>query len=201
MHNAFLASTHLVVGSLNVGSLNVGSLNIDDNATRTRLLVYVLVGFAVILGLIALGWATRRRRQKDIPETEPLPADPGALRAEFEGFYVSTTLDGQPLNRVAVRGLGFRARATIAVTDSGVILALPGNTVFIPRATIREVTRSNYTIDRVVEPGGLVLLAWTLGDTRLDSYLRVENTAGLVAELESLLAAGPALSDNPVKGA
>jgi len=78
---------------------------------------------------------------------------------------------------------------------------LPGNTVFIPRGTIREVTRSNYTIDRVVEPGGLVLLAWTLGDTRLDSYLRVENTAGLVAELESLLAAGPALSDNPVKGA
>ena len=45
---------------------------------------------------------------------------------EFEGFYVSTTLDGQPLNRVAVRGLGFRARATIAVADAGVVAGPAG---------------------------------------------------------------------------
>jgi hypothetical protein len=117
-----------------------------------------------------------------------MPADIGTVRGEFDGFYVSTTLDGQPLNRVAVRGLGFRARATIAVAEKGVVLALPGNNVFIPRERIREVTRSNYTIDRVVEPGGLVLLAWTLGETNLDSYLRVERTEQLVAAIEDLIA-------------
>ena len=42
-------------------------------------------------------------------------------------------------------------------TEAGVVSALPGNTVFIPRASIREVTTANYTIDRVVEPDGLVL--------------------------------------------
>ncbi len=109
---------------------------------------------AVIITLAALGWTARRRRQRAIPATEPMPLDPGELRGEFDGFYVSTTLDGQPLTRVAVRGLGFRSRATVAVVDAGVILALPGNDIFIPRATIREVTRANYTIDRVVEPGG-----------------------------------------------
>jgi hypothetical protein len=61
--------------------------------------------------------------------------------------------------------------------------------VFIPRADVREVTRSNYTIDRVVEPGGLVLLAWTLGDTRLDSYLRVTETEALVSAIEKLVPA------------
>jgi hypothetical protein len=163
------------------------SLNIDDNGTRTQLLIYVLVGFVVIIGLAILGWTMRRRRQRSIPAPVPMPADIGAVRGEFEGFYVSTTLDGQPLNRVAVRGLGFRARATIAVADAGVVLALPGNNVFVPREDIREVTRSNYTIDRVVEPGGLVLLAWTLGSTDLDSYLRVEKTEQLVSAIESLL--------------
>jgi hypothetical protein len=166
---------------------SIATLDIDDNATRTRLLVYVLIGFAVIIGLAILGWSTRRRRQRNIPATAPMPADVGELIAEFEGFYVSTTLDGQPLNRVAVRGLGFRARVTIAVAQAGVVLDLPGNTVFIPRADIREVTTGNYTIDRVVEPGGLVLLAWTLGDAKLDSYLRVTETEELLTAIRKLL--------------
>jgi hypothetical protein len=163
------------------------TINIDDNATRTTLLDYVLLAFVVIIALAIVGWLGRRRRQRNIPRPVSLPADIGPVHAEFEGFYVSTTLDGQPLNRVAVRGLGFRSRATIAVADEGVVLALPGNNVFIPRGDIREVTRSNYTIDRVVEPGGLVLLAWRLGDVNVDSYLRVEKTEDLVAAIGGLL--------------
>jgi hypothetical protein len=163
------------------------TINIDDNATRTTLLDYVLIGFVVIIALAIIGWLRRRRRQRNIPRPVPLPADIGSVHAEFDGFYVSTTLDGQPLNRVAVRGLGFRSRATIAVADEGIVLALPGNNVFVPRADIREVTRSNYTIDRVVEPGGLVLLAWRLGDVNVDSYLRVEKTEDLVSAISGLL--------------
>jgi len=174
---------HSVPDALSV----LAALNIDDNATRTRLLIYVLIGFVVLIALAFVGWGTRRRRQRAIPVPQPLPTDVGPIAGEFDGLYVSTTLDGQPLNRVAVRGLGFRARATIAIAERGVILALPGNTVFIPREDVREVTTSNYTIDRVVEPGGLVLLAWTLGDTKLDSYLRVPDTAGLVEALSTLL--------------
>jgi hypothetical protein len=165
----------------------LATLNVDDNATRTRLLIYVFIGFAVVIALAVLGWIARRRRQRGIPATVPLPPDIGMLRGEFEGFYVSTTPDGEPLNRIAVRGLGFRARATIAVADRGVVLALPGHNVFIPRESLREITRANYTIDRVVEPGGLVLVAWTLGETKLDSYLRVEQTEQLVSALEGLL--------------
>jgi hypothetical protein len=176
------------------------SLNIDDNATRSTLLTYVLIGFVVIIGLAILGWALRRRRQRDIPAPASMPSDIGTVRAEFDGFYVSTTLDGQPLNRVAVRGLGFRARATIAVADAGVVLALPGNTVFIPRADLREVARSNYTIDRVVEPAGLVLLAWTLGAVNLDSYLRVDDNDALAAALEGVLP-NPSATSNPGKKA
>jgi hypothetical protein len=172
-------------------AITVFAINIDDNATRATLLNYVLLGFVVIIALAIVGWLTRRRRQGYIPKPVPLPADIGSVHAEFEGFYVSTTLDGQPLNRVAVRGLGFRSRATIAVADAGVVLALPGNNLFLPRADIREVTRANYTIDRVVEPGGLVLVAWRLGDVNVDTYLRVENTEDLVAAVGALLPTVP----------
>jgi hypothetical protein len=164
---------------------------------RTVLLLEVFAGFVVIIGLAFWGWNARRRRQSDIPAPRPLPGDIGELHGEFDGFYVSTTPDGQPLNRIAVRGLGFRSRATIAVADAGVVLALPGNNVFIPREDMREVTLANYTIDRVVEPNGLVLLAWALGDTKLDTYLRVEETQELVSAIQSLLGAtsGSAITD------
>ena len=180
MHSPIFLSAHNVLAIV----------NIDDNASRTRLLISVFIGFVVIIALAAIGWTTRRRRQRALPVPEPLPADIGTIRGEFEGFYVSTTPDGQPLNRIAVRGLGFRSRVTIAVADKGVVLALPGNNVFLPRDSLREVTRANYTIDRVVERGGLVLLAWTLGETKLDSYLRVEQTEDLVNALQGLLPAG-----------
>jgi hypothetical protein len=163
---------------------------------KTMLFLEVMAGFAVIIALGIIGWATRRRRQRTIPMPEQLPGNIGEVRFEFEGLYVSTTLDGQPLNRVAVRGLGFRARVTVAVADLGVVLALPGNTIFIPREAIREVTRAQYTIDRVVEPGGLALVAWTIGmgesaETKVDSYFRVDETQALVDAIRSIMIAHP----------
>jgi hypothetical protein len=143
--------------------------------------------FVVLVALAVVGWIRRRRRQAYLPTPDRVPADIGAIRGEFDGFYVSTTLDGEALNRVAVRGLGFRARATLAVADAGVVVSLPGNPIFIPRETIREVTTAQYTIDRVVEAGGLVLLAWRLGETSVDSYFRVEEGQQLIAAIESIV--------------
>jgi hypothetical protein len=154
---------------------------------RTTLLLLVMALFVVLVVLAVVGWIRRRRRQSTIPATKSVPADIGVVVAQVEGFYVSTTLDGEPLNRVAVRGLGFRARASFTVAGKGIVLSLPGNDIFIPVSDIREVTTAQYTIDRVVEEGGLVLLAWTLGDHKLDSYLRVDQTAFLVAAIDSLL--------------
>jgi hypothetical protein len=154
---------------------------------RTTLLLLVMALFVVLVILAIVGWIRRRRRQASIPATESVPADIGEVVAQVEGFYVSTTLDGEPLNRVAVRGLGFRARASFTVARKGVVLSLPGNDVFISVSAIREVTTAQYTIDRVVEEGGLVLVAWTLGDHKLDSYLRVDQTAYLVAAIDSVL--------------
>jgi hypothetical protein len=164
--------------------------------TREFLLTLVLAFFVLLVGLMAVGWYARRRRQRNIPSLLPVPADFGAELARFTGFYVSTTPDGEPLNRIAVRGLGFRARASILVTEAGVIVSLPANDFFIPKEALREATKSRYTIDRVVEEGGLALIAWTLGDVKLDSYFRVEETTKLVDAVASLIAS-PASPNQP----
>ncbi|MCU1405644.1 MAG: hypothetical protein JWQ43_1947 [Glaciihabitans sp.] len=145
----------------------------------------VLLFLAVLLGLMALGWHARKRRQKAIGRPAAVPTDTGPDHGTFDGFYVATTVAGDPLNRIAVGGLGFRSRATITVTGAGLILALRGeDEMFIPVSALRGVTRATWTIDRVVEEGGLVLVAWNLGEaetsTAVDTYLRLVESPALL---------------------
>lgn len=146
-----------------------------DRTASTTVVIAILL--LALLGML-LGWRARRQRQSALPETAQVPADPGEPVFSTEALYAATTLAGEPLNRVAVRGLGFRGRATVTVTPAGVILGIAGTPeVFIAVDAIRSVERATWTIDRVVERGGLVLIAWTLGETDVDSYFRISEPA------------------------
>lgn len=126
-----------------------------------------------------LGFRRRQRRQHDIPRPLEVPADPGARLLELDDLlYVASTRRDQPLDRIAVAGLGFRGRASIAVFDRGIALGVAGEPdAFIPAADIASVDRATWTIDRVVERDGLVRLGWRLGPTEVDSYLRIGDGA------------------------
>lgn len=161
---------------------------------RPLLMALVIALLLVLLGLMYLGWRARQKRQAGLPAPEAVPTDAGDTAITLEAFYVATTVAGDPLNRVAVGGLGYRARASVSVRQRGVVLAIPGQAeIFIPAAAIRRVEPATWTIDRVVEEGGMVLIAWTLpGDTAVDvdSYFRVsdsEGSAALVLAVQRLL--------------
>ena len=152
----------------------------------------------LLLALTYLGWRARKRRQANVPQPASVPQEIGEVLGSFEAFYVSTTVADEPLNRIAVRGLGFRARATITVAEQGLVFALAGvDDIFIPRADLRSVTRATVTIDRVVEKGGLVLVAWTIvatgsihptiSSTDVDSYLRLERSKELIDAISRIL--------------
>jgi len=155
-----------------------------DRLTPTLVILGILV--LVFVGL-ALGWRARRRRQAGLPALEVPPATLGDALLVDDGFYVATTHADAPTDRIAVRGLGFRARASIVVHPEGIVLSIAGQPdAFIPRTAIVGVGRATWTIDRVVGTDGLVFVRWNLGDTTVDSYLRSTAPDALAAALEPL---------------
>ncbi|THG33054.1 PH-like domain-containing protein [Naasia lichenicola] len=138
----------------------------------TPVLIVVALIVLVLIGM-ALGWRASKRRSVQYGEVAQLPDDPGQDLLTADVFYVSTTLEAQALQRVASRGLAVRGRATVQVFWSGVSLALPGqDAVFIPTTSITGLGTGTVTVDRVVEPGGMIVITWILGSTPVDTYLR-----------------------------
>lgn len=148
----------------------------------------------VILALMTIAW--RRRLRRDSALSAPLGVPEHAEVVDrHEVLYVSTTRHDEPLERLTISPLAYRARGEAAVTDRGLALCLDGApTVFLASSRLVGVDRATVTIDRVVEPGGLVRVAWNANDdTVVDSYLRVADgdPKTFISELQRLVPAAP----------
>jgi hypothetical protein len=155
-----------------------------------RYLPSIIVGALFVLAIAGmyLGWRARARRDSGHTALPAMPEKTGAVRYEASGLYVATTLLEQPLERVALRGLGFRSRASVRVYREGIALELTGQEpVFLSRERILSVQRATWTIDKAVEAGGLVVISWRLGDRDVDTYVRFDgDTEAFLAATDEL---------------
>lgn len=153
----------------------------------------ILVGVGLLIGLMARSWRARGRRQSDIPAPDRAPDDLSDPVVVVDALYVATSRGGDPLDRVVVHGLGFRGRANVSVHAEGVRLEIAGESAVLIRASsVRGVDRATWTIDRVVERDGLVLVGWRLGDVDLDTYLRfTDDPTPVVAAIRTLVPTAP----------
>lgn len=147
----------------------------------------VMIAVAVTL-VAVLAWAWWRRTRRDSGLAAPVgeaPADAATLFTH-EALYVATTRHGEPLERLAIRGLGFRSRADLTVTSAGVALDLTGQPrFFLPTERIVEVAQATVAIDRVVERDGLVRISWRVdAETVVDSYIRPQDASARVVSDE-----------------
>jgi len=155
----------------------------------------VVIPLAVVGLLMVWGWRALRRRQADVAGLAPVPREPGASSLTEDLLYVATTRADQPLQRIAVKGLGFRARAVLTVTAGGILLELAGGEPgFIPATALRGVGRATWTIDRAVSNDGLVFVRWqdapdaaAADGAALDSYFRSADPDALVAAIHHLI--------------
>jgi hypothetical protein len=162
-----------------------------------------LVPALIVLGLLAillvgmwLAWRARVKRDSGVSAGEPLPTGGIHPIVSTEVFYVATTKAGQPLERLAIRGLAFRARAELTVATEGVVLSVPGQEpIFLPADSIRSSRAATWTIDRVVESDGLISLTWRSGETDADSYVRVIDSAKHASVLDALASLSSTGSD------
>lgn len=152
----------------------------------------ILAVLVLVLVLMWLGWRRRRQQGAAIPMITDLPEGATVL-AEVPAFYVASTRAGEPLERLALKGLSFRSRATVAVASEGVVIAARGEyPAFIPAAQILGALPATWTIDRVVEKDGLIALSWTSGETGIDSYIRVIEQSDHIKILDAIAQIVPA---------
>jgi hypothetical protein len=158
-----------------------------DRYTVTAIIVVAVL--ALVFALMAISWRRRRAAQSSFDVTVEPPADFGAIRASGAGLYLATTPAGDRLNRIAVGGLGFRARLDVVVSDRGILLPFPGGDVFIPAADLTDVGRASWTIDRGIEPRGITVFAWRLADRAVESFVRLDEPTEVETAARSLLPA------------
>ena len=149
----------------------------------------IVVAFMlVLLGLLAVGWYARRRRQSAIATPATVPSDPGPLGGPCAGTDVATTVSAAPLDRLAVPGRGFRGSVEVHVTVAGLVVRIVGeNGIWIPREALRGIRRASWTIDRAVETDGLHLIEWSLGNSAVDSYFRMDEPTGFGTAVDSII--------------
>lgn len=147
-----------------------------------------LLGIA-LLTLMVVGWRRRVRRTAEVPAPPPVPATGQlgeARTGELAGVYVSTTVAGEWLERVAAHGYGVRSSVTAQVFDAGVLLCRGGAPdIFLPRTALRAVGTSSGMAGKVVGGERLTVLSWEIagpatGDGpphRLDTGLRLRHPA------------------------
>lgn len=147
----------------------------------------VMAGVALlIIALMLIAW--RRRVRRDAGLSAPLGVPEDARVEERQAvLYVATTRHDEPLERLALKPLAYRARGEAVRTDRGLALHLDGApAVFLASDRLVSVDRSTWTIDRVVEPGGLLRVTWRVEADTVDTYLRL--TAGDPADFIRALA-------------
>ena len=115
-----------------------------------------------------------------LPTVDELDKRLDAVRAEHKTYSI------------AVTGLGYRGRAGVRVTSTGIVLDIAGTpSAFIPKAAVTGAGRATWTIDRAISKEGLVFVRWNLpaaGEpVEVDSYFRPTDPAAFVTALDTLV--------------
>lgn len=141
--------------------------------TRELAGALMLALLAVALLLVWWGWRARVGRYRDLPVLVSSSSVSTRPERVYSLLYVATTEADSPLERIARRPLGFRARVHLGSGPEGVWLDIAGeDEIFIPSAQLRAVGRATWTIDRVVDSDGLIFLRWQWGERLVESYFR-----------------------------
>lgn len=154
-------------------------------------IVGTVVTLAVLAGIYLLmwrGWKKRQARQADLLPLNEVPE--GVFSGEgFETVYVSTTSEGDWLDRIAVRGLGERSNAQVHVAGAGVLIEREPESVFIPADALRGVRLATGMAGKYLRADGIVVITWQHGDRTLDTGVKPRfGTDELVRALEAHLA-------------
>lgn len=134
----------------------------------------MLILMVLALGAAWWGWRNRSRRYQPLATALTVHEPTEAPRYQTRALYVATTESDDPIQRIPLGPLAFRASCLLSLYPEGLGVQVPGQPpILIPRGAGLQAGLATWTIDRVVEPDGLLMVRWSLGGTLVDSYFRV----------------------------
>lgn len=138
--------------------------------------ILVAAAFALCVVWMVVAWHRRQTRDATLL---PAPVAPGEQGEEIVAVadlrYVATTVQGEPLDRLAIGPLAYPGRADILVRRHGVAIRIVGAPeVFLGSDRLVAAGKATWAVGRVVEKGGLLALTWRCADetTIADTYVR-----------------------------
>lgn len=161
-------------------------------------LTLAMVALCGVFGaLLYLGWRRRGNRQAGFPALPAVPAVLGEpLAPPLTGIYVSTTASGRWQERIVVRTVGRRAKATLELHAGGILVdRVAESPLWIPQADLLAVGTTPGVAGKVMGlADGILLITWRWGDTDVDTGLRTDDPDAQVdwiAATERLLRTTP----------
>jgi hypothetical protein len=139
-----------------------------------ELALAIMIALGVLL-LVGMTLSIVRRRAKGrLIDPLPRPSDiSGDVLASFAVLHVATTTAHNPMDRVWVSPLAYRAKTRLEVRSGGLVLSLTGEgDMGLPSESITGCGRGTWTIDKAVDPEGLIVVTWMHGGQEYDSYFR-----------------------------
>ena len=142
-----------------------------------RLILTALIVVVFVLCLLAMWWGYRNRARRQGAVLPEFPQPPESLPRDVlepaTGVYISTTTAASWQDRVAIGDIGFRAAATMHLTDDGVLFDRKGaDDVWIPAASVVSARTDRAIAGKVMGRDGLLVVRWRLGEHELDTGFR-----------------------------
>lgn len=143
----------------------------------SRILLTLLVVGVIALSLWGMrrAWLAKSRQFRDLPQpASAVPHGSVATTEPFEARFAGSTVSGQWLNRITVHALGTPRSVVAMVHDDGIVITDDADfTLWISRTAISTIHTGRGIAGDVVEPDGMVIVTWTLGEQLIDTGLRI----------------------------
>lgn len=143
---------------------------------RTLWVIGLIAVWALLIGLLYVGWRRRAGRQAErIGDLPTVPTTPGEqVLASTTGLYVGSTIAPSWQDRIAVGDLGFRATGELTRYEHGILLERDGaSPIWMPSEAISAVRTERGLAGKVMTRDGLLVIRWTLPTgTQIDTGFR-----------------------------
>ena len=143
----------------------------------SRIIFTVLVFLVIGLALWGMrrAWLGKAKKFAQLPApATAIPHGSIAVTDNFEARFAGSTVSGQWLNRITVHALGTPRSVVASVHQDGIVITDEGDfTLWIAREDISNIRTGRGIAGDVVEPDGMTIITWTLGEQLIDSGVRI----------------------------